>query len=475
MLVMRRGIAAVASLLLIAGCTAGEDVVSTDRLDLDADDAVPEQDVVPSDAIGEVPPTGPGSTAPPSTAVELGTVPTVEPPSDVGSGVFAENGAAELAVVVLRTPATNDDAEAPLVGSAIDLANADADFAGSPFELGGLLSAPIVSGENDLAGEPEQLQGRIDELLVAEADLFVGAVPPTLVANTTELAAEREVPLVIVNHIAGASGADDRRAIRLDLGGTLDLELRAMVAAVVSGEHDGIVLVGSTGDPTTERVEQLLFEVGADPVVVDAIAAPSADALAVARAQIAAVGERPAVVLVSEPWAAPTIDTLLASGSEAQFFASDLSLSRTSVDTLASFASNQLVVVRRVDDLRRPEVEEFATRLANGSPEGASTTFAALSYDAYALAAIAAVSLGSADGATLRQGMIEASRTGEPCAELNDCLVLAGNGVDVDYDGLSGPLDLDDDGAATVAWFSVDVVDPVTRGAASSAFVLQRS
>ena len=58
---------------------------------------------------------------------------------------------------------------------------------------------------------------------------------------------------------------------------------------------------------------------------------------------------------------------------------------------------------------------------------------------------------------------------------LADCLTLAVNGADVDYDGESGPIDLDDAGVATAIWFSIDVVDPTTGGDASSEFVLQRS
>ena len=40
---------------------------------------------------------------------------------------------------------------------------------------------------------------------------------------------------------------------------------------------------------------------------------------------------------------------------------------------------------------------------------------------------------------------IEASSGGEPCAMV-DCLALAAEGADVDYDGASGAVDLDADG-----------------------------
>lgn len=474
----RRVTATATALLLVAACSAGDDFVSSDRIDPDASQADATQaddgaDAAASDATGDVVSTDASPTV--LTTIAAATEPVTDSPVDVGPGVFAENGATELAVSVLRLPPGLDGDRGASVAVAIGLANADVVATGSPFEAGGLFSAPITFGDDDLTDDPERLRNSIDELLVAEADVFVGAVPAALIADTTELAASRGVPLVVVNHLDDVGGAGDRLGTRIDLGGSIDLELQAVAAAVVSGEHDGIVVMGSLNDSNTAQMEQLLLEVGADPVLIDATAPPSSELLEAARQQIAEVGERPAVVLVSEPWAVPIIDSLVSSGSEAQVFASDLSLSRDDVGTLGGFASNQLVVVRRVDDLGRPEVEEFAARLADGQADGASTTFAAVSYDAYVLAAIAAVALGSADGATIRQGMIEASRNGEPCGRVSVCLALAADGVDVDYDGLSGPLELDDDGVATAMWFSVDVADPASRVAASSEFVLQRS
>jgi hypothetical protein len=440
-----------------------DDAVETEVGEPASPDAPPTSVVEP---LRSEPPRGP-ATSEPETPAPSGPVP----------GMFADDQTTELAVSILLSQSGPGSGHSVGVGVGVGLANREVNFDGSPFEFGveGKLSAPVAfNDDGDLTEDLDKLRVGIDESLEAPStDLFVGAVPPSLVAETTELAAERGIPTVLVNHVDDVSAP--QLGVRLDLAGSTDLSYRALVGTVVAAETDGIVIVGPVGDPDTALVEQLLIAVGAAPEIVDAPATtPSPGALEDAREQIAGIGDRPAVILLSQPWARPIIATMAQIQSDPSFISTDLTLSRDDVGAIGNFGESELTMVRRVDDARRPEQSDFFERLFAGQPKG-SSTHAAESYDAYALAAIAAATEGSADSATIRSGMIEASRGGEVCSVLADCLTLAADGVDVDYEGESGPIDLGDDGVATAIWFSIDVADSATGGDASSQFVLQRS
>ncbi|MFK7917053.1 MAG: hypothetical protein AB8G14_03155 [Ilumatobacter sp.] len=463
---LRRHAAALTAVGCVAmvACSAADDTVSIDEVSIDEGAGVPVENE-------PLPPSDAGSPEPvAATTIVANTVaPSTLPEPESGSDVAANSGGSELAVSVLAPQPVVDGTSSPIV-LAVDRAR---QAASDPGALASTLATSIAFGGGDPIDEEGAVTFEFDESFAPGVDLFIGAVSTEFVGAVTDLAASREVPLVIVDHVATID--DDRRGVRLDVAGSVDLELRAVTTAVVRGEHDGILIVGASDDPNTTTAEQLFFEVGADPVVLDASLEPSASAIEGVRQQLSSLGERPAVVLVSPSWAVPLVDVLVATGSQAQFFASDLSLSRSDVEALVGFGSDQLVVVRRVDDLRRPELDEFASSFLDAATRDGVSTDVPVSYDAYALAVIAAAASGSADRATIRSAMIEASRGGEVCDLLSECIALASNGIDVDYDGLSGPLDLDDDGVATAAWFSIEVTDPGSRGASSSDFVLQRS
>ncbi len=81
--------------------------------------------------------------------------------------------------------------------------------------------------------------------------------------------------------------------------------------------------------------------------------------------------------------------------------------------------------------------------------------FSSYAYDCATLVAIAAALAGSDDPATLRAGIIRASRGGVICRTFLDCVRLPAEGYKGDYDGASGPLELTPEGSPSRANFDV--------------------
>ncbi len=95
-----------------------------------------------------------------------------------------------------------------------------------------------------------------------------------------------------------------------------------------------------------------------------------------------------------------------------------------------------------------PELpQEFLDALAT-TEAGADLTdynYAAESYDAVTLIALAAEAAGT-DGSALAGEIVNVSREGEQCTTYAECVALVQAGTDIDYEGVSGPNDLNGNG-----------------------------
>ena len=62
------------------------------------------------------------------------------------------------------------------------------------------------------------------------------------------------------------------------------------------------------------------------------------------------------------------------------------------------------------------------------------------------LVALAAQAAGDDSGASIASKMQEVSAGGEKCTSFKDCVALLKAGKDIDYDGVSGPVEFNDEG-----------------------------
>lgn len=90
-----------------------------------------------------------------------------------------------------------------------------------------------------------------------------------------------------------------------------------------------------------------------------------------------------------------------------------------------------------------------------GGSELTVFSYAAESYDAVVLAALAALQGGATDGATIKANLQSVSEKGTKCTTFADCAKLLADKKDIDYDGLSGPITFDKNGDPTEAYVSI--------------------
>jgi branched-chain amino acid transport system substrate-binding protein len=73
-------------------------------------------------------------------------------------------------------------------------------------------------------------------------------------------------------------------------------------------------------------------------------------------------------------------------------------------------------------------------------------TYAAETYDAVIVVALATAAAGTPNPDAIARHAADVTRTGEKCSDYRACLELIRQGQDIDYDGISGPLDFSDTG-----------------------------
>lgn len=90
--------------------------------------------------------------------------------------------------------------------------------------------------------------------------------------------------------------------------------------------------------------------------------------------------------------------------------------------------------------------EEFSSRLKQLDPSLQDVTYAAESYDAVVITALAADIADTDAPGEIAKRINDVTRGGEKCTSFAACKKLVGEGKNIDYDGASGPLEFTDAG-----------------------------
>lgn len=102
------------------------------------------------------------------------------------------------------------------------------------------------------------------------------------------------------------------------------------------------------------------------------------------------------------------------------------------------------------------EGSEFGDRLLQITPNLDSYTYAGEAYDAIVLVTLASIQAGATDGASIAAEMAAVSGGGgEQCSAFHECKSLIEAGEDVDYEGVSGPIEFAENGDPQSAFIGI--------------------
>jgi branched-chain amino acid transport system substrate-binding protein len=99
--------------------------------------------------------------------------------------------------------------------------------------------------------------------------------------------------------------------------------------------------------------------------------------------------------------------------------------------------------------------DEFKQKLLGVDPKLKDFNYAPESYDATVLAALAAEAAKSDSPAEIAKKLPDVSKGGEKCTTFKACKDLLASGKDIDYDGVSGPIEFNDAGDPSEATIGI--------------------
>jgi ABC-type branched-subunit amino acid transport system substrate-binding protein len=322
-------------------------------------------------------------------------------------------------------------------------------------EAGGVLGKPVAQSKADSGdGTPKIAPGSVDKLLAAKSDVIVGA-------------ASSSVSLSVIDKIVGAGVVEFSPANTSTAFDTYDdkgLYFRTAPSDVLQGNvlgnlvlKDGAKNVAiiarqeAYGEALADNVEKTIKDQGG---TVAAKVLYSVDATSyTSEIQKIKDAKPDAIVVISFNEATKIIPGLEAAGigpKDVKTYFVD----GNTADYSKDFPKGTLKGVKAT----YPGAElksDFKARLLKTNPKLKDFTYGPESYDATVLTALAAEAAKSDDGVALSKKIKEVSEGGEKCTAYADCLALLKDGKDIDYDGVSGPVDMNDTGSPSKATIGI--------------------
>jgi ABC-type branched-subunit amino acid transport system substrate-binding protein len=318
-------------------------------------------------------------------------------------------------------------------------------------EAGGVLDNEVAKIDADSGDTTTDIASQsVERLLSQDVDAIIGA-------------ASSGVSFTVIDRITGAGALQISPAntspdfTDYDDGG---LYFRTAPSDVLQGRvmgelliNDGYLDIGimALDDPygtgLAENVQQSV-EAGGGTVVESIIYNPQAANFSAEVGQLKAANPE-AIVLIGFDETKKIVPELIAQGVGPQ----DVPLyfvDGNTADYSADFQEGTLDGVKGTQPGAEVS-EEFRNRLLEVDPSLTVFNYGPESYDATVLTALGAIAAGADCGEAIASELVAVSGDGEACSTFAECKEMLEAGTDIDYQGVSGPIEFNDAGDPTRA------------------------
>ncbi|NBE93535.1 amino acid ABC transporter substrate-binding protein [Nonomuraea sp. KC401] len=323
-------------------------------------------------------------------------------------------------------------------------------------EAGGVLGKPVEKFDTDSGDTTTNIASQsVDKLLAQKADAIIGAASSSVSESVID-----KITGAGVVHFSPANTSDKFTTIK-DNGLYFrtsppdKLQGRVLGDLVVSDGNDTVAIMAmqdSYGTGLADQVEKVATEAGAQ-VVERVDYDPKAPDFSADIAKIKAKNPK-GIVLIGFEETAKVIGELVKQGmpaSKHKWYMVDGNMSNTNY---VEMPKGTLKGVKGTyPGASAPDT--FRKNLLEVDPKLEDFTYAPESYDAANLIALAAEAAKSDAGADIAAKLAEVSKGGEKCKNFKECVDLLKAGKDIDYDGISGPVEFNDAGDPAVATIGI--------------------
>ncbi|GAA0412903.1 amino acid ABC transporter substrate-binding protein [Acrocarpospora corrugata] len=326
-------------------------------------------------------------------------------------------------------------------------------------EAGGVLGKPVVEIDTDSGDTKTDIASQsVDKLLQQNTDVVIGAassgVSKTVIDKITNAG---------VVHFSPANTSPEfttyaDKGLYFRTAPSDVLQGRVLGDLIVQDGSDTVAILNrqdSYGNGLADEVEKSVSGGGGEIVVKTAYDPAAADF----SADVAKIKEAnpKAIALIAFNETTKIIPELKKQGlgpDKVKIYFVDGNLADYSKD----FPKGTLEGIKgTLPGAKAPD--DFRQKLLSVDPALTDWSYAPESYDATVLSALAAEAAKSDAGTAVASKLIDVSKGGEKCTDFAACLALLKEGKDIDYDGLSGPVEFSDAGdpsEATIGIYQYD-------------------
>ncbi|MBA2463733.1 MAG: ABC transporter substrate-binding protein [Nocardioidaceae bacterium] len=378
--------------------------------------------------------------------------PTSESPTTEESSEPATKGDGTLRIGSLL-PQTGDLAFlGPPEFAGVDLAVKDINAAG------GVLGKDLERINADSGdGTPDIAGAEVDKLFNDKVDAIIGAAASSVSLSVLDkITGAGVVHFSPANTAAGFDTYEDQ-GLYFRTAPSDRLQGQVIGDLAVADGFDNVAIMARQdfyGEGLADQVETTLKEKGAS---VSEYVLYSADAQNfTADVNKIAASKPDALVLVAFEETTKIIPQLIAKGvgpQDVQIYFVDGNLADYSKEGF------DLTGVKGTVPTSAEVVEGFNDRLLEINPKLKDFSYSAQSYDAAVIISLAAIAAGDDDGVAIGENIIDVTKEGTACTSFEECAPLAEKGEDIDYQGVSGPTDMNDTGSPSSGTIGVNVYE----------------
>ncbi|MFI7612942.1 ABC transporter substrate-binding protein [Nonomuraea terrae] len=323
-------------------------------------------------------------------------------------------------------------------------------------EAGGVLGKPVVKHDTDSGDTTTNIASQsVDKLLAQKADAVIGAASSSVSESVID-----KITGAGVVHFSPANTSDKFTTIA-DKGLYFrtappdQLQGRVLGDLVVADGNDTVAIFAmqdSYGTGLADQVQKTITEGGGQ--VVDRVDYdPKAVDFSADVARIKSTNPK-GIILIGFEETLKVVQELVKQGLPAdkhKWYMVDGNMSNTNYKELPK--GTLTGVKGTYPGAAAPE--EFRQALMEIDPELEDFTYAPESYDAANLIALAAEAAKSDAGVDIAGKLMDVSKGGEKCTNFKECVDLLKAGTDIDYDGISGPIEFNDAGDPATATIGI--------------------
>lgn len=325
-------------------------------------------------------------------------------------------------------------------------------------EAGGVLGKPIEEFDADSGdGTPDIAGAEVDKLFNQNVDAIIGAAASGVsVSVIDKITGAGVIHFSPANTAAGFDTYDDN-GLYFRTAPSDRLQGQVLGNLAVEDGFSNVAIMARQdfyGEGLAEQVRTTLEEKGA---TVSEFVLYSADAQNyTAEVNKVAASKPDAIVLVAFEETTKIIPQFIAKGvgpEDVQLYFVDGNLADYSEETFDLTGVKGTVPVPAEID------ESFNERLLEIDPDLTDFTYSAQSYDAVVIIALAAIAAGDDSGEAAGAEIINVTREGTQCSSFEECAQLLEDGEDIDYEGVSGPTDMNDTGSPASGTIGIQVYE----------------